>query len=53
MAIEKAALFVDNSNIFKGLNAYSKHLSRTGGLKEGQGSFWGQASVIRYSNFEN
>jgi hypothetical protein len=36
MTIEKAALFVDNSNIFKGLYSYSRHLTRTGGLKEGQ-----------------
>lgn len=36
MTIEKAALFVDNSNIFKGLYSYSKYLTRIGRLKEGQ-----------------
>lgn len=36
MPTEKAAMFVDNSNIFKGIQAYSKYLFKIGGLKQGQ-----------------
>lgn len=36
MPTEKAAIFVDNSNIFKGMDGYSRLLRRNRGLKEGQ-----------------
>jgi hypothetical protein len=36
MAIDKAAVFVDNSNIFKGMQAFSKYLVKKGELKTGQ-----------------
>ncbi len=36
MAKEKAALFVDNSNIFKGRQAFSNRLYREGTLKKGE-----------------
>jgi uncharacterized LabA/DUF88 family protein len=36
MPTEKAAMFVDNSNIFKGMEAYSKYLRKTGYLQQGQ-----------------
>jgi len=36
MPREKAAVFVDNSNIFKGMYSYSRSLVRGGELKEGQ-----------------
>lgn len=36
MSIEKAALFVDNSNVFKGMDAFSKFLRKSGRLKSEQ-----------------
>lgn len=36
MGSEKAAMFVDNSNIFKGMYSFSRSLTKTGRLKEGQ-----------------
>jgi hypothetical protein len=36
MAREKAAVFVDNSNIFKGMYSYSRWLVKQGMLREGQ-----------------
>jgi hypothetical protein len=36
MPIEKAAVFVDNSNIFKGMYSFSQSLVRAGTLKTGQ-----------------
>jgi uncharacterized LabA/DUF88 family protein len=36
MPLEKAAMFIDNSNIFKGTKAFSKHLVKNGKLFEGQ-----------------
>jgi len=36
MPTEKAVMFIDNSNIFKGMHSFSIYLYRTGELKEGQ-----------------
>jgi uncharacterized LabA/DUF88 family protein len=36
MPAEKAAMFIDNSNIFKGMEAFSRYLRKKGDLKEGQ-----------------
>ena len=36
MATDKAAMFVDNSNIFKGMQAFSRHLVKTSELASGQ-----------------
>lgn len=36
MVAEKAAVFVDNSNIFKGMQSYSRQLVKSGHLKDGQ-----------------
>lgn len=36
MPAEKAAMFVDNSNIFKGMHSFSRTLVRSGKLREGQ-----------------
>jgi uncharacterized LabA/DUF88 family protein len=36
MSIQKAAMFIDNSNIFKGLRSYSNYLIKTGHLFDNQ-----------------
>lgn len=36
MPTEKAAMFVDNSNIFKGMQSYSRQLSKNGNLQQDQ-----------------
>ncbi len=36
MSTDKAALFVDNSNVFKGMQSFSRHLVKTGKIREGQ-----------------
>lgn len=36
MSMDKAALFVDNSNVFKGMQSFSRHLVKIGDLKKGQ-----------------
>ncbi len=36
MSTDKAALFVDNSNVFKGMQSFSRHLVKTSKLREGQ-----------------
>lgn len=36
MAKEKAAMFIDNSNIFLGMQSYSRYLYKNGKLKKGQ-----------------
>lgn len=36
MSAEKAAVFVDNSNIFKGMESFSRHLRKSEKLREGQ-----------------
>ena len=33
MSLDKAAIFVDNSNIFKGMSSFSRVLVKSGGLK--------------------
>jgi uncharacterized LabA/DUF88 family protein len=36
MSIDKAAIFIDNSNVFKGTQSFSHYLYRKGDLKRGQ-----------------
>lgn len=36
MAVQKAAIFVDNSNVFKGAQGFSKYLVKKGELRQGQ-----------------
>ena len=36
MTVEKAAMFVDNSNIFKGMQSFSRYLVKTRKLNKGQ-----------------
>ena len=36
MPAEKAVMFVDDSNIFKGMEAFSRYLLKSGKLQQGQ-----------------